>query len=247
MAEFVLTNVRFFAGSADLTGHSNKVEITTEVEDADATTFNSSGWTEVVGGLRSTEISGEGLWEASDYSYPDDAAWESLGNDRAITICPTTPSDGDLAYFTSAVRLDYTLGGAVGDIAPWTSTWKSNWPLVRGVSAHPPGTARTATGEGTGVELGAVAAGSYLYANLHVLAASGTTPTLDVIVESDVDDTFASPTTRITFDQVTSTASASAKRVAGAITDTWFRVQYTIGGTSPSYRFIATLGIATPS
>lgn len=247
MAKFVLTNVRFFAGSADLTGHSNKVEMSTEVEDQDATTFNSGGWNEVVGGLRTTEVNAEGLWEAGDYSFPDDAAWESLGNDRALTICPTTPADGDLAYFTSGVRLNHNLGGAVGDIAPWTSNWKGNWPTVRGVSAHPPGTARTATGTGTALNLGAVPTGSYLYANLHVLAASGTTPTLDVIVRSSPDNTFAAPTTQITFPQVTTTPTAYAQRAAGPITDSWFKVNWTITGTSPSYRFIATLGIATPS
>ncbi|MDX2705802.1 hypothetical protein PV350_23500 [Streptomyces sp. PA03-6a] len=241
------TNVRLFAGSADLTGYSNKVEVSAEVDPQDATTFGSGGWEESIGGLRSTEINAEGLWDAGTTELPDDAGFGQLGIAYPVSVCPNTPADGDLAYFTSGVRLDYTMGGQVGDIAPWTSSFKGTWPLVRGVSAHPPGTARTATGVGTGLNLGAVPTGSTLYANLHVLAASGTTPTLDVIVRSSPDNTFASPTTVVTFPQFTTTTGSSSMSLAGPITNSWFKVNWTITGTSPSYRFIVTLGIAAAS
>jgi hypothetical protein len=133
---------------------------------------------------------------------------------------------------------------AVGEVAPWTSTAKSSWPLVRGQFAHPPGAARTATGTGTGLNLGAVAAGKRLYASLHVLSVAGTaTPTITGRIESSVDNTFAAPTTRATFAAATAVGGQVLRTDGTAYTDTWWRIAWTISGTTPSFLFAAALGI----
>lgn len=244
MGSFVLTNVRLFTGGADLTSSSNKVELTTKVEEKDSTNYGSDGYKEVVGGLASSEFAGEGLWEAGDPGKIDDAAWSQLGTLGGWSVGPVGAAVGDLAYFTKALRCDYKLGAAVGDIAPWTSGGKGTWPLVRGQFAHPPGTARTADGTGTGLNLGAVAAGTRLYAALHVLSVSGTsTPTVTARVESSADNAFGSPTTRLTFTAATAVSGEILRTDASAITDAWWRVAWTITGTSPSFLFAATLGI----
>jgi hypothetical protein len=240
----ILTNVRTFAVAADLTAASNKVELSTEVEDKDATNYASQGWKETMGGLASAEISAEGQWEAGDPSKVDDASWATLGGVGPWSISANNGAAvGDLAYFTSALRADYKVGESVGEIAPWTSTAKSSWPLVRGQFAHPPGTARTATGVGTGLNLGAVAAGKRLYAALHVLSVAGTTPSLTARVESSVDNTFAAPTTRLTFTAATTVGGQILRTDGTAITDTWWRIAWTISGTTPSFLFAASLGI----
>jgi hypothetical protein len=115
---------------------------------------------------------------------------------------------------------------------------------VRGVCAHPPGTARTATGNGTGVQIvGGVPAGQYLYAAIHVLSVSGTsTPTLTVKIQSDNGSGFPSATDIATFTAATA-RTGEVVRAAGAITDDWFRVSYTISGTTPSFLFLVTLGV----
>ena len=244
MSKTILTNVRTFAVAVDLTSQSNKVEISAEVEDKDSTNYASQGWKEVLGGLGSAEISAEGQWEAGDPTKVDDASWAQLGGVGPWSISANNGAAvGDLAYFTSALRSDYKLFDAVGEVAPWSGTAKSSWPLVRGQFAHPPGTARTASGTGTGLNLGAVATGKRMYAAVHVLSASGTTPSLTARVESSVDNTFASPTTRLTFAAAT-TAGGQALRTDGtAITDTWWRIAWTISGTTPSFLFVGSLGI----
>lgn len=244
MAKSVLTNVRCFAVGLDLTSVSNKVELSSEVEEKPTTNYGSGGYTEVVGGLASAEISGEGQWEAGDDTMVDDASWAQFGGVGPWSISANNAAAvGGLAYFTKAMRADYKLGEAVGEVAPWTSTAKSAWPLVRGQFAHPPGTARTTTGTGTGLELGAVTAGRRVYAALHVLSVAGTTPSITARVESSEDDTFAAPTTRATF-TATSEAGGEILRTDGtAITDTWWRVAWTISGTTPSFLFAAALGI----
>ncbi|MFF8910165.1 hypothetical protein [Streptomyces olivaceoviridis] len=244
MSKTVLVNVRAFTVGLDLTSNSNKIELSAEVEDKDSTNFGSGGWKEVMGGLASAEISGEGQWEAGDPSKVDDATWSGLGGVGPWSISANNAANvGDLAYFTNAMQATFKVGDAVGEIAPWASTAKSNWPLVRGQFAHPPGTARTATGTGTGLNLGAVPAGKRLYAALHVLSAAGTTPSLTARVESSADNTFAAPTTRLTFAAATAVSGQNLRTSGSAITDPWWRIAWTITGTTPSFLFVASLGI----
>ena len=245
MSKFVLTNVRCFAVGVDLTTVSNKVEISSKIDEKETTNYGSQGYKELIGGLAASEIQAEGQWEASDATKVDDASWAQLGGIGPWSISANTAANvGDLAYFTNALRCDYKLGGAVGDVAPWTGSAKGSWPLVRGQFAHPPGTARTATGTGTGLNLGAVAVNKRLYAALHVLSVAGTgTPTITARVESSVDNTFASPTTRLTFTGASAVGGQILRTAGTAVTDTWWRVAWTITGTSPSFLFASTLGI----
>lgn len=243
MSKFTLLDTRLFAPGADLSGASNKIEISTEIEDKDATNYRSGGWKEIIGGLGSAEISGEGQWEAGDPGMVDDASWANLGGVGPYTVCPTDSVVGALAYFTNGLRADYKIGDAVGEIAPWSGTVKSAWPLVRGQIAHPPGLARTATGTGTALQLGAIPAGKRLYAALHVLSAAGTTPSITARIESDDAAGFTTPTTRLTFAAATGPGGQILRGDGTAVTDTYYRVAWTISGTTPSFMLAVSLGI----
>lgn len=244
MSKNIFTDVRIFAGGADLTGASNKCELKAEVEDKDVTTFESAGWGEHLGGLKTGSFDGEGFWEAGDDGRVDDSTWAGLGATVPLTVGPTAATVGSLAYVMKTLRTNYTILGQVGDVAPWKAEGTSNWPISRGQFAHPPGTARTSDGSGTAVELVAVPAGSRLYAALHVLSGTGTDPTLTVTVESYEDNTFADPTTQLTFTEANGISSEILRTNGDAITDTFYRVSWTIGGTAPSFTFVAALGIA---
>ncbi|WP_432247712.1 hypothetical protein ACRAR1_07125 [Streptomyces sanyensis] len=244
MGKQILLDCRLFAPGADLSGASNKIEISAEVEDKDATNYRSEGWKELLGGLGSAEISGEGQWEAGDPGRVDDASWADLGGLGPYTVCPTDSTVGALAYVTRAMRANFAFGDAVGEIAPWSGTVKSSWPLIRGQIAHPPGTARTADGAGTALNLGALTTGQRLYAALHVLSVAGTdTPTITARIESDDDPGFASPTTLATFSAATAPGGQILRTDGTAVTDTHFRVAWTITGTDPSVLFVTSLGI----
>ncbi|MFE9098493.1 hypothetical protein [Streptomyces sp. NPDC007264] len=71
-------------------------------------------------------------------------------------------------------------------------------------------------------------------AALNVTAASGTTPTLDVVIEDSLDGG-TTWFTVATFSQKTA-AGTQAQDVTGVFSDT-LRVRWTIGGTSPSFTF----------
>jgi hypothetical protein len=245
MAKFTLQNVRLFVSGADLTTVNNKVELSAEVEDQDATAFSPSGpaWTEVLAGLRMTEASAEGQWEAGDLTKVDNVSFAGLGVSTPWTVCPVGANVGDLAWLTAMMRTSYSLGDAVGEVAPWSADGKGSWPLVRGLIAHPPGTTRTTTGTGTITQLGAVAAGQSLYAGLHVLSVAGTTPAITVTIQSAAAVGFASPTTRLTFTSANS-VGGEVLRVAGPITDQYYRANWSITGTTPSFLFASSFGIA---
>lgn len=243
MGKQILTDCRIFTGGADLSAMSNQAEVQAEVEEKDGTTFTSLGWTELLAGLGSGEINASGFWEAGDASKVDDATWAGLGGLTAWTVCPTVANVGALAYFMKAMQGNYAAGGEVGEIAPYKADAKSTWPVVRGQIGHPAGTARTTTGTGSSVQLGAVPAGKSLYAAIHVLGATGTTPSLTARVESDNATGFPSAVTQMTF--VAATAlGGQILRVPGPITDDWFRFAWTISGTTPSFLFVGALGIA---
>jgi len=78
---------------------------------------------------------------------------------------------------------------------------------------------------------------------MHVTAFVGAAPTLDVIVESDDNSGFTTAVTRGTFAQATAATSEWLTPVAGAITDDWWRIGYTLGGTITSATFAVFIGI----
>lgn len=247
MGKQVLTNVRAFVNGTDLTGYSNKFEVAGQVEEKDVTNFASNGYKELLGGLGSATLAGEGQWSAGDFTNPDDALSAALGTVGPYTACVNGAAVGGVAWQVNALTSKYTIGGAVGDVAPWQVGASSSSPLVRGQILHPPGTARTSTGSGTAVLYAAVAAGQAFWVNLHVLGVSGTgTPTITVTVQSDDNSGFTSSTTQATFTAVTAANQSVGQvvKVAGPITDTYWRIGWTISGSSPSFLLVASGGIA---
>lgn len=136
------------------------------------------------------------------------------------------------------------VGGTVGDMHRFD--WKGETgqsPLIHtGVLMAAKAARTSSSNSGTAQQLGAVGASQRIWAALHVFAASGTTPSLAVTVKSDNSVGFGSPTTQITFTSAT-TATSEVKSTAGAITDDYWRVDWTISGTTPSFTFAVAIGI----
>jgi len=86
---------------------------------------------------------------------------------------------------------------------------------------------------------------STLYAGLHVTAFAGTSPTLDVLIESDSGSGFGTASSRIAFTQNTGSIQSQWGSVNGAVTDTYWRTKMTIGGSGPSFTVYVTLGIGS--
>jgi hypothetical protein len=244
MGKFVLKNVNIFSGGANLTTRSNRIEIGMEAESKDTTAFVPSGdvWHEELSGLKTSVVTGAGQWEAGDLSMVDDHSFALLGSIGALTIAPETAADGALAYLSAYNRQAYSFGASVGDVVPWSGTWNSTWAVARGSILHTPAI-RTATGQGSVLQLPAVPAGKFLVGTLHVMGASGTTPSITGTIQSAALVGFASPTTRLTFNPQTA-IGGQVFRIAGPITDTFYRFSWTISGTTPNLLVMAAAGVS---
>jgi hypothetical protein len=244
-----LLDVASYVDGHDFTGDSNSTLLTLGRVPLDRTNFRSGAWTTLRGGLRSAEFAQKGFW-AADTDSVDSAAFADLAaTDRVHTMAPTEQLGG-VAYLWQAQRFQYNaLEGDIGQLAGFTlnSQGASDVGVVRGKLAVVPFNQSTlaavtynATGvAGAAVELAAVGADQSLYAAVHVLGTPGTTVTLQL--QSDVDDTFASATTQATVGPLTAAGGTWVTPIAGAITDTWWRVN--ISAITGTFTLAVALGV----
>ena len=239
----VYKNVKVYSGGHDLSGDVNTLGLEYAFDEVEATCFGSEcHW--ALPGLPKLSFSLEGLASSDGADGSDDILSERHGTVGVPMLwCPQSGADGEAAYFAETLELTYAPGGALGEMYKFAASGVGRGTkLVRGTVMATG--AKTSTGNGTARELGAVASGQKLYGILQVLAVSGTNPTLDLVVESDDAEGFASGVTRLTFTQATAVGAQFITPVAGPITDDWWRAAWTIGGTDdPSFTIALCVGI----
>ncbi len=232
MGTSVLTNALLLFDGRDLTGQSNAVGLDYGAESKDDTSLADDTRSNI-GGLKTAGLSAEGFFDAS----MDADLFTAVGVSGSLISVAEGLAVGDRAYNLQALLGEYQpLGGQVGDVIGYSLNASARGSLERGeLLFHSPSEVLT----GVGSALNAGAAATQVTAILHIF---GTSPgdTLDVVVESDVDNTFATPAAQVTFAQ---TGVRSAQRVVavGAVTDAWWRISYTIGGVSPDFGFAVIL------
>ena len=95
MPKMVLTAEFLSINSVDLSEYTRKAEIAVEVEEKDVTNYKSLGWKEVVGGLKSGELSCEFLQDFAATKL-DSIMWPLLG-----TVVPFSVRADQAAVGTS--------------------------------------------------------------------------------------------------------------------------------------------------
>lgn len=236
-------DLSILVGTIEVAGNAKNVNISASVAELDTTPLSTTGWTTLIGGLKSGTISLELMADFADDGL-DETLYAALGSATTIKTLCTASADGSVAYTARSLPTQYVpITGTVGDLAGASLAGSTTGPIVRGTLLVPSSAAKTSSGNGTARQLGAVSASQSVYGALHVIAASGTNPTLDVKVQSDNASGFSTPTDQLTFTQATG-RTAEWKSAAGAITDDWWRATWTIGGTNPSFTFAVVVGIA---
>lgn len=255
MATFVQTAAQLFSGGVKLTCYTDQLGLDMTADPVEFTNYCSSGAREYRQGLRTWGVNATGFADFAAVGATtgglvpgEELIPANLGATTNLTICPVDGSEGAVAYLADGAYASMMpVGGAVGEAARYSftavpATLADGHKLVRGLlEANRTVTTSTST---TGTQFGAVTTGQRLSASLHVFTLSGTSPTLDVKVQSDDNSGFSSATDRITFSQA-STRSGQFAYVAGPITDTYWRVTWTIGGSAtPTVAFAVAIGIA---
>ena len=243
MNQALLRDCKMYVGAYDLSGDMNAHNLDYKADVKDITVFNNTSHKRL-GGIKTVMSKHEGVWQAG-VGLVDDALFNNLGLANVpITVCPTTGAVGEPCYSFDALQTDYAPALKMDDALRFSVSAEGSdgQNLVRCTVMH--NGAEIATGNGSIIQLGAVTSLQNLFGWLHVLAESGTSsPTLNVIVQSAATGGFGSPTTRITFNAATGIGYQSANPVAGPITDQYWRVSWTISGSTPSFTFVVSLGI----
>jgi hypothetical protein len=236
-------DARLYAGAYDLSGNTNaiKLDVSRKVL---AYGLMGSIWENKVLGPATATLKASGLMNTAQGAV-DDNLWAQFGlADYPITFMSNnTPIEGSECRFFRAANGLYQMGGSYGDNLAYTMNAVSGqgaYPVVRGFVLEPGTTTRNAGGNGTGLNvMGAVSATQYLYGALHVVAISGG-GTLTVSIQSDIIG-WPSPVSRITFTAATTVTYQFATRVAGPITDTYWRALWTL--TAGTARFAVVAGV----
>jgi len=225
----ILTDVKIYMGGYNLSSLHNSVNLEYGVEMLDDTVFGTNGTRSNKPGMKTLSFTGGGFWDTTQ----DKALYDRIGAVREVmSWAPVGNAEGDRAFASFGVNGQYNpLTGEVGALLPFELNFhSSNAPLVRGVVLALG--AKASTGNSTGQNLGLLGATQRAYSALHVTAVAGTS--IQVIVESDDNSGFSSPTTRITHTLINAAGGLGAadwKELAGPVaTDVWWRSKWTIIG-----------------
>jgi len=159
------------------------------------------------------------------------------GTEIPLTVSPEGIAVNSAAAVAKGYVSNFAPSTAVGDRVNASLTFTVNGRAVmdgRNLVAHEAITTNTT---GTTVDGAAASAGGAI-ANLHVTAVSGTSPTLDVIVEHSTNNSTWG--TLGTFAQATGTGAESIA-VAGAVYR-YVRASATLAGTNPSFTIAVAVG-----
>ena len=243
MAVYYNKDIRWYVGAMSVACHAKSATLSSSCEALDTTALCDDGWVELIGGNKSGTFDMSLMSDVADDGL-DERLWSYLGVADTPQSFSIGSADGSPGYTMKSLSTQYVpVNGPPGGLAMASLSGTSSGAIARGMLIHPDTTARTSSGTGTAWQVGALSSSQRLYAGLHVISASGTTPTLAVKVQSDTVG-FGSATDRITFSTATDVANREQfSSVAGAITDDYWRVSYTIGGTTPSFQFAVIVGI----
>lgn len=243
MASFMLQDVTTWIAGYDFTTDLNQMSLNTSVDDLDATTFGGGGYRARRGGLRNVETSYSGFWQSATIDAVDPQAFLQLGTaDQVVTIA-NDDAEGSTAFMFQGGKFSYNLLGQIGEVTPFDlDVMGSNGVgLVRGAVTKAKADVSATGATGTAWNGGNVGATQYLYATFHVFGTPGTTIT--AVIESDDNAGFTTATTRITFGPITTAGGTWGTRVAGALTETHYRLRVTaITGT---FSVAAAIGIGS--
>lgn len=239
MSSFAFVDATTWIGGYDMTTDLNSVTLNISADELDNTTFGSSGYRSRIGGLKTVGAEFGGFFQAGSGQVDPTVFADLAVADRVVTMAPDD-AETTVAYMWQGGSFAYNPFGQIGEVTPFSLSYlgTNGVGVVRGGVAKAKGNVSSTGATGSVQQLGDVAANEFLYATLHVFSA-GTTITVQV--QSDDNSGFSSPTTRATFSGVTTAGGNWVTRVAGAITDTYWR--FNVSAVTGTFSIAGAIGI----
>ena len=244
MAAYILSDTNIYVGGDNVTTFTGSFSTEMMTTMVDGPVLGGGGFMRRYPGLKasSTQISGFADYDAD--AIARDFGPAQLGSQQLVTVVPAGVGvAGDVALFGRQLIQNIAVpGGAVGDMASFEMSLESDSAWINGLVAAPMA-ARTTTANGTILTMTGPTAAQRVYVGVNLIAASGTTPSMTVALQSATLIGFGSPTTRATLTAMTAVGWQFAS-VAGSITDGFWRATFTITGTTPSLTAAVVVGVA---
>jgi len=241
VGKFVLKDAKIYYDGRDLSGELSNISLEYSAETPDSTTFGETTRRRLPG-LLNVVANHNGFWDS--VSATDDLDGDLFAKIGAGSGLMSMSHEGGLlgnwAFAFPPIAATYAPGATIGEVFAFALTVNGDGPLARGLVME--NSVFTVTVNGTARQNGAALATDTIRSTVHVVAASGTTPTLDVTVESDDAVGFVSPVLRLTHPQFTA-VGANQQSLVGPVTDDWWRLVMTITGTTPSFTVFGSLSI----
>jgi hypothetical protein len=244
MAATVLTYVQLLVGAYEIGAFSGSFDLAEQTQMKEANNFAAKGYTVVIPGLTSSTFGINGHADYASGAVSQTFNSSQRGAQFAAAVLPTgsAAAAGDPAFLMEGRLASMKmLTGAVGEVADFSMSLVSDSAGVDGYVLAPLA-ARSSTANSSVLAMTGPSASQRVWIGLHTTAASGTTPSQTVTVQSAALVGFGSPTTRATLTAQTA-AGWQWTSVAGAITDGFWRATLTISGTTPSFTTAIVIGV----
>jgi len=236
----ILRDTAIWYGGYDLTSTADEVSIDSSFNAVPVTTFADSGNVKNIAGLEDAQVS---VMTFLDTSISEAAFSANRGGVTELLTAVAFPTGGtvtagDRTYSIRAQLKSDPISMKVGEAARINAMFDASQVegLMQGMVLAP-STTVTASGNGSAVQVGAQSAGQTVYFGLHVLAVSGNR-TITAKLQSASSSGFGSPNDRVSLSSINAIGSGFGSSTT-ATTDTYWRVAYTIGGSSGSLTFAA--------
>lgn len=136
MAKMVLLASFLSLNGGDRSANTNKVELQTEVDEQDMTTFASLGWKEVLGGLRSGSLGAEFKQDVAAAAL-DAVIWPLFGTvvPFEVRLDNAVVGASNPKYTGFVLIKSWTpISGSVGDGASVSVNWPTSGVVTRAVA-----------------------------------------------------------------------------------------------------------------
>ncbi len=136
MPKLVLTAAYVSLNSVDRSGYTKKLQLATEVEEKDVTTFADLGWKVVIGGLKSGTLAATFNQDIAT-GLLDETMWPLLGSvvPFEVRLLNTAVGASNPKYTGSVLVKTWTpAAGGVGDVAEVDVSWPTSGVITRATS-----------------------------------------------------------------------------------------------------------------
>lgn len=221
----------------DITCFVNNIDLTQDIDLPEVTTFcddtrryinglrNATG--SIAGFIDDDADAGIDFFLQATFNLPTSSIWSDAPNGFTV---------GNLVYLFRALISSYNTTQPVDGVQAFTADLQLDGNLNRGFSLHALA-AETATGNSASVD-NLVSSATGLVAHLHVVLASGTTPSLTVNLADSPDDMTFTDIPGFTFAAATAPDFERLETGPGDTIERYVRSEWIIAGTTPSFTFV---------